>query len=709
MSERLVGVVERVPHYATATGFCIADVREQAGALVRVVATCPPLEPGDEVEVLGRHMVHNRFGPQFRAEQVTPRLPVGRAALARYLGSGRVRGIGPALAERLLDEFGEHVIGVLDDAPEKLLRIPGIGPKKLALIRKGWSEQRDVWRLAAMLAEHGIGTGRAARIQKQFGGAAIAVIRQNPYRLAQEVRGIGFATSDAIAQSLGFDRASPFRVRAGLQHLLDEARGAGHCGVPRTKLVDEAVKLLDVDAALATSVLDDALAERSVIAETLENTTLLFTPRLYVAETRIASMLRALASSEAPFSRNDIDALIDTVESDFVLPDEKRRAIALALTNPVCVITGGPGVGKTTVVNAILQIAARAELELALAAPTGRAAKRLAQQTGHPAQTIHRLLEWNPEEDGFQRNEDRPLECDLLVIDEASMCDVLLFESLLRAVDAGTSLLIVGDADQLPSIGPGQVLRDIIDSGTVPVASLTTVYRQSGGSDIVANAHRINRGTLPDLANAPETDFYFFSAATPEAARERIVEIVAERIPRRFGLDPLRDVQVLSPMHKGATGVDELNAALQQRLNPAQRAGRLAFAAGDKVMQTVNNYDKEVFNGDVGIVREIGRDAESVVVDFDRVLVEYVADEIEQLTLAYATTVHKAQGSEFPAVVIPVVAAHSIMLQRNLLYTAVTRGQKLVILVGERAAVERAVRNANAMKRWTRLRHCLRG
>jgi exodeoxyribonuclease V alpha subunit len=703
MAERLTGVIERVQVYMDATAFCVAQLRESGGALITIVANCPPVEPGDEIEVTGHHVVDRRYGPQFKVDRVAPLLPVTRTAVAKYLSSGRVRGIGPALAKRLVDKFGDDVIAVLDDAPERLLDVAGIGSAKLATIREGWAEKRDVWRLAALLGEHGIGTARAARIQKQFGGNAFTVVRQNPYRLAQEIGGIGFTIADRIANAVGVERDSPYRIRAGVHHILANARAGGHCGLPRETLLDDTAKLLGSDRALVANVLDALISERIVVAER----ELIFTRRLHEAETQIARMLKILRDAEAPFSDAEVAALIDEVESDFVLPDEKREAIRLALTNPVCVITGGPGVGKTTVVNAILQIAGKGDLEVALAAPTGRAAKRLTQQTGHTAKTLHRLLEWTPDQDGFTRDADTPLECDLLVVDEASMCDVLLFEALLRAIAPGTSLLIVGDADQLPSIGPGQVLQDIIDSGAVPVASLKTVYRQSGGSSIIVNAHRINSGEMPDLTNQ-SADFFYFVANTPERARDLVVDIVSNRLPAKFKLDPLRDVQVLAPMRKGAAGVEELNALLQERLNPARPAPGRTFARGDKLMQTVNNYDKEVFNGDVGIVREISPDGDTVVMEFDRALIEYHGNDIDQLQLAYATTVHKAQGSEFPAVVIPLVGAHHVMLQRNLLYTAVTRASRTVVLVGDRAAIARAVENANASRRWTRLEACLR-
>jgi exodeoxyribonuclease V alpha subunit len=703
MPERLTGIIERIRHYTPATGFCVAELRDGHGAIVTLVAVSPPLEPGDEVEMEGTRVVDPRYGPQFKADRVMPLLPVTVEATARYLASGRVPGIGPALAKRLTAKFGKQLIAVLDDDPEKLLEIPGIGRAKLETIRKGWSEKRDVWRLAALLGEHGIGTARAVRIQRVFGPAALAIVRQNPYQLAYEISGIGFRIADGIAGSVGIARDSPYRIRAGMLHVLREAKSSGHCGLPREELLSKTAALLECETALVSGVLDELLRERALIADS----DIIFTRRLYEAETHIAKRLIELASADALFDVSEMDALIDDVESDFVLPDEKRDAVRLALTNPVCVITGGPGVGKTTVVNAILQIAEKRELDVALAAPTGRAAKRLAQQTGHSAKTLHRLLEWSPGHEGFARGEDRPLDCDLIVVDEASMCDVLLFEALLDAIEPGTSLLIVGDADQLPSIGPGQVLHDIIASGVIPVASLKTVYRQGGGSSIIANAHRINAGRDPDLSNEEGSDFFFFSAKNAEEARDRVVDVVVNRIPNRFGLHPLRDVQVLAPMRKGLAGVDELNALLQRRLNPARAVPGRTFARGDKLMQIVNNYDKEVFNGDVGIVREVSADGDTVIMEFDRVLVEYYGTDIDQLQLAYATTIHKAQGSEFPAVVIPLLLSHTLMLQRSLLYTAVTRASRYVILVGQKEAVRRAVRNAKELQRWTRLKDCL--
>lgn len=699
MSEKISGVIERIVHYNRATSFCIAEVREAGGALLKLVTSCPPLEAGDEIEAHGRHEMDRRYGAQFRAERVQPLLPVTRTAIEKYLGSGRIRGIGPALASRLVTTFGPEVVTVLDDTPQKLLAVRGIGEKKLGEIRTAWEEQRGVWRLAAMLGEHGIGTRRAARIHKQYGSAAVALIRENPYRLAQEVRGVGFETADAIAQSLGFDRASPFRIGAGLRHLLDESRATGNCGHPREELIRNASTLLGCEATLVANVLDEAIRRRDLVLEDLGGTPVVFTRRLHEAETNIARMLLALTRVEPLLEEIPAVALPN-------LPQEKQDAIRRTLGSGVSVITGGPGVGKTTVVRAILGMLPDARVELA--APTGRAAKRLMQQTSVEARTIHRLLEWHPEDESFHRNEDNPLECDLLVIDEASMADVLLFECVLRAVGPGTSLLIVGDADQLPSIGPGQILRDVIASGRIPVSALKTVYRQGNDSRIIDNAHAINRGELPDLSNPPGTDFFFVRARDAEHARDRVVQTVADRAKQR-GLDPMRDVQVLAPMRPGVAGVDELNRLLQRTLNPSSQSGQRIqrgtqwLTPGDKVMQTQNNYDKEVFNGDVGIVSHVDVEEDVMAVDFDGFVVEYSGTEIDQVMLAYATTVHKAQGSEFPCVVIPIVGAHSIMLQRNLLYTAVTRGQKFVILVGEEYAIRRAVQNASGTKRWTRL------
>jgi exodeoxyribonuclease V alpha subunit len=709
MPEHLTGTVERVVHYNDHTGFAVFDLVEN-GRKRRVVGIAPRLDSGDEVEVSGTAEVDSRYGPQFKADVIRPMLPAGREGLMRFLASGRIQGIGNRLAQRLLDAFGDQLPHILEHEPKRLHGVPGVGRKRGQRIAASWREQQDVRDLLIFLGEHGVGTARALRVHKRYGSQAIALVRDNPYRLSQEVSGIGFLTADSIARSLGLDARSPARIGAALEHVLDQSRAGGHCGVPRNELLKTTSELLKLEAAPIEQVL--AAGERSaVITETVDGTAVVFTRRMHDAEEYVAQRLKALAAKSVGKVPN-VDGILAASDLPPLTP-EKLDAIRCAFGSRVAVITGGPGVGKTTVVSAVLRIAGELHLKCELAAPTGRAAKRLIESTGVSARTIHRLLEWSPDANDFTRNESDPLKCDMVIIDEVSMVDILLCEALLRALGPSTRLLLVGDADQLPSVGPGQVLADVIRSGTVPVVHLKQIFRQAANSSIVLNAHRINEGNEP-LFDQGGGEFFFFPAADPAVARDRIIDVVTTRIPNRFGLDPLRDVQVLSPMYKSLAGVDELNAMLQRELNPASRGegclerGEDRFAVGDKVMQTQNNYEKEVFNGDIGFVSRIDLEEEVMTITFEGRRVDYAWEEMDHLTLAYATTIHKSQGSEFPAVVIPVVRAHHRMLQRNLLYTAVTRAKQLVVLVGQREAIGIAVRNAVGSRRWTRLRQAMR-
>jgi exodeoxyribonuclease V alpha subunit len=708
--ERITGTVQRIRHYNDRTGWSVLDLvdREERICLVGVA---PRVDTGDDVEATGSWQIDPKFGKQFKADEIRPLLPAGVDGLMRFLSSGRIEGIGKKMAERLIAHFGAGLPRVLDETPERLGEVPGIGRRKADRVVASWRAQTAVRDLLMFLGAHGVGTARALRIHKQWGANAITLIKQNPYRLAQEISGIGFLIADAIARSLGLDAQSPFRIGAALEHLLDQSRTLGNCGMPREELIGGAAKLLSVDAAIIPPVLLHAEQRATVQTDLVDDTPVVFTRRMHEAETFVARRIAALVQRPAgqlPHIRAMLAA------SDLPpLNEEKYHAIEIAFSSCITVITGGPGVGKTTVVNAIRHIAGELKWDVELAAPTGRAAKRLIESTGVGARTIHRLLEWSPDANGFTRNEENPLDCDLVVIDEASMVDILLFESLLGALGPSTRLLLVGDADQLPSVGPGQVLADIIRSGTVPVAHLREIFRQDAGSSIVVNAHRINHGNLPEYDRGAAGAFFFFRENDPAAARERIIDVVTRRLPGSFGLDPRKDVQVLTPMHKSDAGVEALNAALQRELNPASRGERhlakgiYRFAEGDKVMQTLNNYEKEVFNGDIGFIQIIDPEEETLVVDFEGRLVDYTYDDLEQLTLAYATTIHKSQGSEFAAVVIPVVTAHFKMLQRNLLYTAVTRAKRLVVLVGQPEAVRISVQNASGNKRWTRLRQAL--
>src|SRR4051812_42069759 len=565
------------------------------------------------------------------------------------------------------------------------------------------------------LHSHGVGTARAVRIFKTYGADAIQVMSENPYRLARDIRGIGFKTADAIAMRLGIDKAAMVRVRAGISYALTEAMDEGHCGLPSDELVPLAAGLLEVPPELVQTALELELVERAVIADTVGEQSCIFLTGLYRAEQVIADRLLRLARGVLPWTEIDPEKALPWIEqkTGLALAESQAAAIRLALASKVLVITGGPGVGKTTIVNAILRILVAKGVSLLLCAPTGRAAKRMTETTGFEAKTIHRLLEIDPTTGSFKRNDETPLDCDLLVVDEASMVDVLLMQALLKAVPDHAGLLIVGDIDQLPSVGPGQVLADLIASGAVPVVRLTEVFRQAAQSRIITSAHQINRGAVPDLSKPEgDSDFYFVQANNPEAAVSRVIELVKKHIPRRFGFDPVRDIQVLCPMNRGGIGARSLNIDLQAALNPAgeQKVERFGwtFAPGDKVMQIENDYEKEVYNGDIGYIEAIDTETSEVTVDFEGRSVAYGFGELDTLVPAYATTIHKSQGSEYPAVVMPVLTQHYPMLQRNLLYTGVTRGKRLAVLVGQRKAIGIAVRNVSGRRRWSKLSEWLK-
>lgn len=713
-SEALAGLVERVTFHNAENGFCVLRVKVRGRRdLVTVVGHAAMISAGEFVQMSGRWFNDHTHGLQFKAEFLKASPPTTVEGIERYLGSGMIRGIGPVYAKKLVKAFGEAVFDLIEQEPGRLREVTGIGPKRAERIVAGWADQKVIREIMLFLHSNGVGTSRAVRIFKTYGQDAVRLISENPYRLAKDIRGIGFKTADQIARKMGIAPDAMIRVQAGISYALGEAMDEGHCGLPVGELLTSTAELLEVAVPLIETALALELEAGEVVADSVGETNCIFLTGLYRAEQSIAERLQACAVGRPPWPAIDAEKAMIWVETKtgLALASSQQEAVRLALRSKALVITGGPGVGKTTLVNAILKIVTAKGTDVQLCAPTGRAAKRLSESTGLEGKTIHRLLETDPANGSFKRDDTNPLTCDLLVVDEASMVDVLLMRSLLRALPDSAALLIVGDVDQLPSVGPGQVLADIIGSGAVPVVRLTEVFRQAAQSRIITNAHRINEGTMPELSAEERSDFYFVEATEPEVGLRKLLAVVRDRIPARFGLDPVRDVQVLCPMNRGGLGARSLNIELQQALNPpgevkVERFG-WTYGPGDKVMQIANDYDRDVFNGDLGVIDRIDVEEGELTVLFDGREVVYGFGELDELVLAYATTIHKSQGSEYPAVVIPLVTQHYAMLARNLLYTGVTRGRKLVVLVGQKKALAIAVRNQGGRRRWSKLREWL--
>ncbi|CAK0745391.1 ATP-dependent RecD-like DNA helicase [Gammaproteobacteria bacterium] len=709
--EHLAGSIERITFHNKENGFCVLRVKMRSRAeLVTVVGNAVSVTPGEYIDCDGNWVNDRSHGLQFAARYLRLVPPSTREGIERYLGSGMVRGIGPHFAKKLVAAFGEQVFSVIEQTPERLQDLPGIGPKRRGQVEQAWNEQKVIREIMVFLQSHGVGTGRAVRIYKTYGNDAIERVRENPYRLALDINGIGFKTADAIAMRLGIPIESSIRAQAGVRHVLQEYSVSGHCAASRTILIESATDLLTIPAPIIEQAIDSEMSAGNIIAEDISRVPSLFLTPLYRAEVGVAAHLSRLMAGTTPWESVNTRQELPKVErkTRLTLSDSQRAAVAEAVNGKVTVITGGPGVGKTTVVNSILLILRSRNVKVLLCAPTGRAAKRLSETTGMEARTLHRTLEFDPNQRGFKRNADHPLDADLVVLDETSMVDVVLMNQLLRALPSRAALLMVGDVDQLPSVGPGLVLGDIIASAAIPTVRLTEIFRQATASQIIVNAHRINQGQMPERPHPGEkSDFYLIFCKTPEEIRERLLESVTKRIPDRFGLDPIRDVQVLTPMNRGALGARSLNVELQGLLNPSgapqvERFGS-TYAPGDKVIQTVNNYDKEVFNGDIGTITRIDSEESLLWVNYDGRAVEYEFAELDEVALAYATTIHKSQGSEYPAVVIPLATQHYMMLERNLLYTAVTRGRRLVVLVVQPQALAIAVKNLNARQRLTNL------
>lgn len=715
--EPLSGLVERVTFHSADTGFCVLRVKVRGKRdPVTILGSAAEIHAGEHVQASGHWEQHREHGPQFRALflQVTP--PSSREGVERYLGSRLIKGIGPHFAKRLVAAFGETVFDVIENTPQRLLEVEGIGQVRLDRITAGWADQRAIREIMVFLQSHGVGTARAVRIYKTYGADSIPLVKADPYRLARDIRGVGFKTADQLAEKLGIPKDSMLRARAGISYALMEAVGNGDCGLPQDDLLQLAEKLLEIRGPILAEALQHEVSSGGVIEDTIDGRASVFLPNLHRAEQSIAEAIARLDAGVPPWPAIEIEPALAWVEARLgvTLAAGQRTAVGTVLGAKVAVITGGPGVGKTTIIRSILNILKSKGITPLLAAPTGRAAKRMSESTGLEAKTIHRLLEFDPKEGGFLRGTNLSLDCDLLVLDEVSMVDVPLMSAVLKALPEHSALLLVGDVDQLPSVGPGQVLADLIASGCLPVARLTEIFRQAAESRIITTAHSINRGQLPDLTAPSEvSDFYFIQAVNGEDTAAKIVKIVAERIPARFGLDPIREVQVLCPMNRGSAGARGLNLALQTALNPPRdgqpgvdRFG-YSFRIGDKVMQMENNYDRDVFNGDLGFISAIDIEEAELLIDFDGRSVAYPFGELDEVTPAFATTIHKSQGSEYPAVVVPILTQHYTMLQRNLVYTGITRGKRLVVLVGQKKALAMAVRNSRGRRRWSKLRELL--
>ena len=724
----LEAVLERVTYANEETGYTIARVAtDRTGAdLLTVVGSLLGVQPGESLRLVGRWGSHPKYGKQFEIESFTTVLPATVQGIERYLGSGLIKGIGPKMATRIVEHFGADTLRVIEEEPGRLVEVPGLGPKRTAMIGTAWEEQKAIKEVMVFLQGVGVSTSLAVRIYKKYGDSSISVVRNEPYRLAADVWGIGFKTADTIARAVGIPHDSPARVRAGIQYTLSEATDNGHCYLPGPNLLADAAQILQVPPDLIRTCLDELAESEGVIREAVPNpsTDGGTIPAVYLvpfhrAETSLANSLLRLRNTSA--DRMPAFANVDWAKAlawlhtrtGTQLADEQEQAVRLALTSKVAVLTGGPGCGKSFTVKSIITLAAAKHAKIVLAAPTGRAAKRLTELSGHPAATVHRLLQLRPGGDPTH-DRDNPIDADLIVVDEASMLDLILANKLVKAVPPGAHLLLVGDVDQLPSVGAGEVLRDLLTAQTIPRVRLTKIFRQAQQSGVVVNAHRINAGQPPVFGELP--DFFFFAVDDPDATAEGVVDVVARRIPRRFAFQP-RDIQVLTPMHRGPAGAANLNTLLQQSLAPyrdgvpERRHGARVFRAGDKVIQIRNNYDKGaagVFNGTVGTVTALSLTDRQLTVRTDEDEdIEYDFDELDELQHAYAITVHRSQGSEYPAVVIPLAMSSYALLQRNLLYTAVTRAKRLVVLVGSRKALAIAVRTAGTGRRHTALTHRL--
>ena len=709
--DKLDGQIERVVFLNEENGFCVLRVKIRSQIeLATVTGTSPNVNEGEWLTADGEWFNDSKHGRQFKAESIRTTRPDTLEGIEKYLASDLVKGIGKEYASRLVKTFGRDVFDVIENNSAKLLQVEGIGKLRKERIKHAWDEQKSIRQIMSFLFSHGISTSKAFRIHKKYGERAIEVLQRDPYCLARDIRGIGFLMADGIAMKLGITKDAPLRARAGLEYTLNEIMQQGHCAYPRNDLISKTAELLEVDISLLVSSLDASIQAGQLISvENASKGLLIYLPVLYQAECALADRLKQINRGEHPCPKIDLDRAIDWVaeRSGFELAASQQKALRQSISSKVAVITGGPGVGKTTLVQSILMVLRAKKMRVLCCAPTGRAAKRMSESTGMEAKTIHRLLQYNPGSGGFVHRADNPLECDILIIDECSMVDLLLANQLVSAVPLHAAILFIGDADQLPSVGPGRILQDIISSNQFTVSQLSDVFRQAATSKIITNAHAINQGNLPQFPkDGDPSDCYFIETEEPETAVAMIAKLVRDSIPKRFGMRPMKDIQILTPMQKGALGAQNLNATMQQALNPTgdqiERFG-IIFRHGDRVMQTENDYDKEIYNGDLGHIERIDLEASEVTIRFDDRSIQFDIRELDSLLHAYAITIHKSQGSEYPAVIIPLHTQHYIMLQRTLIYTAITRATKLAILVGTKKALQLAVSQTLSRNRTTLL------
>jgi exodeoxyribonuclease V alpha subunit len=715
------GVLEKITYLNEENGFVVARLQEKGKKdLTTIVGNLSGIHPGESLKLVGKWVQNRRFGEQFQVETFEMMVPATVQGIRKYLSSGLIKGIGPVMAGRIVDLFDLGTLEIIETTPDRLSEVEGVGPKRIAMITEAWKEQREVKDIMIFLQGHGVSAAYSAKIYKQYGNQSIQRVRENPYRLSQDIHGIGFVTADRIAQHLGISPHSLIRARAGLIYVLKELAEDGHVCYLETDLVQKAEEMLKVDGEIIIQATKDLFREKEIFIETVDRERGLkavYLAPLYHAEAGSADRLKRLMEFPSNIRPIHEEKALQWIEErlNIELAPKQKEAILAGARSKVMVITGGPGTGKTTIITAILRILQGLKLRILLAAPTGRAAKRMSEATGWEARTIHRLLEYSPRKGDFKKDQENPLEADVVIIDETSMVDILLMDHLLRAVSPSTHLILVGDVDQLPSVGPGNVLKDIIDSGLFPVVRLTEIFRQAQKSAIVMNAHRIHQGEFPILLGLDHkegTDFYFIEEEDPEKVLERMIGLYAEEIPRRFGFHPIKEIQVLTPMHRGILGDLNLNLELQKRLNPEPAGityGSMTFRLHDKVMQISNNYEKDVFNGDIGWISRINQEDREVVVDFDGRLIPYASSELDEIVLAYAISVHKSQGSEYPAVILPLTTQHYLLLQRNLIYTGITRAKKLMVLIGSKKALGIAIHHNKPRSRYTYLSVRLRG